>query len=116
MSIPTAFKCKCGCEQNNMDAGFAAKIVALCVAINKRLEDILTSGYRCEKHNAAVGGVHNSEHTQGLAADLACTDSVLRGHIVKQAIRLGLVSFGVSDTFVHVDGRPVTRLFLYPRK
>lgn len=31
---------------------------------------IISSGYRCEALNAAVGGVKNSTHAQGLAADL----------------------------------------------
>ena len=31
---------------------------------------VITSGYRCEKLNKAVGGVPNSWHTKGNAADL----------------------------------------------
>ena len=31
---------------------------------------IITSGYRCEKHNAEVGGVANSMHMTGKAADI----------------------------------------------
>ena len=30
----------------------------------------ITSGYRCEKHNTAVGGAKNSQHMQGIAADI----------------------------------------------
>ena len=30
---------------------------------------LINSGYRCEKLNEIVGGVHNSMHTKGLAAD-----------------------------------------------
>ena len=33
----------------------------------------VNSGYRCETHNAKVGGVKGSKHTKGLAADLACS-------------------------------------------
>jgi len=32
---------------------------------------ILTSGYRCRAHNAAVGGVEDSAHRKGRAADVA---------------------------------------------
>jgi len=32
---------------------------------------IIESGYRCARHNAAVGGVYRSFHTQGRAADLS---------------------------------------------
>ena len=35
---------------------------------------IVTSGYRSPEHNKAVGGVANSYHTQGLAADIRPED------------------------------------------
>lgn len=31
----------------------------------------VNSGYRCQRHNAAVGGVANSQHLRGEAADIA---------------------------------------------
>ena len=34
---------------------------------------IVTSGYRCPALNKAVGGVGNSQHMMGQAADLVCT-------------------------------------------
>lgn len=34
----------------------------------------ITSGYRCAKHNEAVGGEHCSSHLFGLALDLDCKD------------------------------------------
>ena len=34
---------------------------------------LINSGYRCEVHNKKVGGVKNSKHVQGKAADLACS-------------------------------------------
>ena len=33
----------------------------------------VNSGYRCEVHNKKVGGVKNSKHLYGKAADLACS-------------------------------------------
>ena len=44
---------------------------------------LVSSGYRCPVLNKAVGGVANSQHQKGLAADLVCADmakleSVLR--------------------------------------
>lgn len=32
----------------------------------------VTSGYRCTELNSAIGGVKNSQHIQGLAADIEC--------------------------------------------
>ena len=34
---------------------------------------IVNSGYRCEFHNREVGGVKNSKHILGKAADLLCS-------------------------------------------
>ena len=33
----------------------------------------VNSGYRCETHNKNVGGVKNSKHVLGKAADLSCS-------------------------------------------
>lgn len=35
---------------------------------------LINSGYRCPMLNKAVGGVENSQHKKGLAADLVCAD------------------------------------------
>ena len=35
---------------------------------------ILSCGYRCPQHNQEVGGVPNSYHTQGLAAEVRTTN------------------------------------------
>ncbi len=35
---------------------------------------LVSSGYRCPMLNKAVGGVANSQHLKGLAADLVCAD------------------------------------------
>lgn len=38
---------------------------------------IITSGYRCSRLNAAVGGKPNSQHTKGQAADLKWDENLL---------------------------------------
>ena len=47
----------------------------LRVAMNEPIK--IGSGYRCEKLNNAVGGVYNSQHLKGQAADL-CIDGDLK--------------------------------------
>jgi len=47
----------------------------LRVAMNEPVK--IGSGYRCEKLNKAVGGVYNSQHLKGQAADL-CIDGDLK--------------------------------------
>lgn len=66
----------------------------------------ILSGYRCAKHNAAVGGAPRSMHLYGKAADLS------RGVAkVPQALAAGFTGVGHRGTWaVHVDvrqGRPV---------
>ena len=41
----------------------------------------ISSGYRCEKLNKAVGGVYNSQHLKGQAADI-CIDGDI-GEVLK---------------------------------
>lgn len=65
--------CRCGCVT-------PAAVQANLVKLAAQLEELrkLTGGplhvncaYRCKKHNAAVGGVPNSQHLVGIAADVS---------------------------------------------
>ena len=38
----------------------------------------ITSGFRCNRHNKAVGGAEQSFHTLGMAADVSCPAGVSR--------------------------------------
>jgi uncharacterized protein YcbK (DUF882 family) len=66
----------------------------------------ITSGYRSEAHNRKVGGVSGSSHTKGLAADIACTDSVKRHKIITSLLKAGFTRIGIAKTFIHVDNDP----------
>ena len=63
----------------------------------------ITSGIRCEDHNAAVGGKENSAHLRGMAADFAVSGGLDRRLAVDAAVGLGMAGIGVAKTFVHVD-------------
>ena len=69
---------------------------------------VVNSGYRSPEHNATVGGVKNSYHTLGLAADIRPLSENRSDLTELQAIcdemnpRGGV---GFYDTFVHVDVR-----------
>lgn len=67
---------------------------------------IVTSGYRCPEHNAAVGGVPNSQHVLGNAADIVCS-AVSVDELADAAAAIGFDGIGryYSDGFVHVDCR-----------
>lgn len=66
----------------------------------------ITSGYRCPRHNAAVGGVSPSEHTGDdditNAADIACLDSRERHELLRALFTLKVERIGIGKNFIHV--------------
>ena len=66
----------------------------------------ITSGFRTPEHNKKVGGVENSSHLRGYAADIAAADSVTRYKIVSAALQAGITRIGIANTFIHVDADP----------
>lgn len=69
---------------------------------------IISSGVRCGQHNAEVGGVYNSRHLQGLAADIRFV-GIAPGTVVAWAMSHGAnyaysIQSGGKDTgYVHID-------------
>lgn len=57
----------------------------LRVAIDKPIR--ISSGYRCEKLNKAVGGVYNSQHLKGQAADIDIQGDMAFGRKIFEYIR-----------------------------
>lgn len=101
------------CGANNMDSKFLDRLSTIQFGMRGTL--VITSGYRCPAHNAAVGGSPTSQHLQGLAADIACNDANKRMLIVSLAVRSNLTGIGVAKSFVHLDLRPgMPVLWTYP--
>lgn len=71
----------------------------------------INSGYRCQKHNSAVGGAKASKHTLGQAADIRI-DGVEPKEVAKYAESIGIKGIGLYDSFVHIDTR-TTKYFWY---
>ena len=62
---------------------------------------VVNSGYRCEKHNKDVGGVKNSQHLKGEAADIHCQDNErLKQLIIENGKFDQLITY---PTFLHVS-------------
>jgi len=81
-------------------------------ALLSTLEDIrefagipiqITSGYRCAKHNAEVGGKLNSAHLLGEAADFWVSGDKDRFKLLEAAFVYGPLRIGIGKDFVHVD-------------
>lgn len=66
----------------------------------------INSGYRTIAHNKRVGGVANSPHLGGYAADIHCVDDASRWVIVYALIQAGFTRIGIAKTFIHVDNDP----------
>jgi len=96
------FSCKCGCGLNNISLLMVQKLER--ARVNSGCNFIITSGTRCEKHNAKVGGVKNSSHTKGYAADIALNDN--NRVIIILALRKEFDRIGIANDFVHVDIDP----------
>lgn len=97
------FRCKC-CGV----ASVHQSIIDLCDRIREELGKpiAVTSGYRCSKHNSAVGGAVRSQHVLGTAADLYPLDRSLLPKLKEIALRLNADGgVGLYKSFVHVDTR-----------
>ena len=94
------FACPC-CGQVHIEDEFIERLDKARYVAN--VPFIITSGYRCPKHNEEIGGVPDSAHVKGLAADIKCTDSSSRFKIVDAAIACGLKRIGIGADFIHLD-------------
>ena len=106
---PEEFDCKCKkCKDNGEGRGIDMMddyfLQMLDDARHKAgIPFVITSGYRCPSHNRAVGGVANSAHTKGLAADIACSDERSRGYIIGALYEASFNRIGIHPDFIHVD-------------
>lgn len=101
------FKCQCG---GKYCKGFIAepqeKLVRVADKIRKNLggEAIVTSGVRCTRHNANVGGVSNSRHLSGKAMDFRIkgktADQILTEVNKHPEIRY---AYKIDSKHVHMD-------------
>lgn len=65
------FACRCGCGFDTVDAELLGALIELREHYKSPIT--ITSGNRCKRHNAAIGGSENSQHTQGKAVDFKVT-------------------------------------------
>lgn len=101
------FKCKCGGKYCN---GFPAEPNEKLIKVADRVREhfgnktIVSSGVRCEKHNANVGGVANSRHRYGKAMDFTVSGmsaSTVLAYVQKQPeIRY---AYAIDSNYVHMD-------------
>lgn len=99
----TEFDCKCGeCSRTHIDDKLVDYLQEIRNHFNKPV--IINSGYRCYKHNKAVGGAITSKHMEGEAADIVVKGIAPR-EVAAYAEKIGIKGIGLYDTFVHIDTR-----------
>lgn len=65
------FRCKCGCGQIKIDTALIDTLEQLFPALDLGKINVI-SGYRCARHDKAVGGRGTGSHVEGYAADVRC--------------------------------------------
>jgi len=83
-----------------MDDGFMKKMDQVRFLYGKPM--IVTSGFRSQSHNEAVGGAERSPHLEGRAADIAASGAEAY-RLIKLAQEVGMTGIGLGKNFVHMD-------------
>ena len=107
--IELACKCRrCAGQVNTGPNGIDPKLYDLLDRIRERTgyPIYINSGYRCPEHNAEVGGVPDSQHVQGIAADIR-SEMIGVERLAQIAEEEGADGIGIynDEGFVHVDMR-----------
>lgn len=100
------FACKCGRYCNGHPTEMNEKVVKVADRVRKNFGATATvsSGLRCDTHNANVGGVANSRHRQGKAIDFCIAGksaAQVLSYVQKQPeIRY---AYAIDGKYVHMD-------------
>lgn len=98
--------CRC-CGELILDQGLMDGLEQLRSLAGREI--LIHDGYRCHAHNQEVGGVTDSEHTRGQAADVGIPGLSLQ-HMYELALQIPTFAkggIGVYDGgFLHLDVRP----------
>ena len=94
------FDCK-HTGENNMQHEFMEKLQAIRTEYGRSIT--VTSGFRSVKHPVEAKKTHNNgEHTQGMCADIACTNGTDRFRLIQLAFKHGITRIGIANTFLHL--------------
>ena len=103
------FACKCGKYCNGYPVEIDMNMVKIADEIRNRIGKPIqiNSGIRCKTHNANVGGVSNSQHLYGNAADLGCPSGCTpeRMASIAEEIMGDTGGIGIYQWGIHIDTR-----------
>ena len=93
------------------------KLVKLLQKMRDKFGEInISSAYRTAAYNRKVGGVSNSQHLYGLAADVTIKDNSRLSEAAQYAEKIGFTGVGLDDKyqkFLHLDTRKNKSFFRY---
>ncbi len=99
------FECP-GSDKHKISKDLVERLQKLREAYGRSIT--ITSGYRSKEHNDKVGGVKNSQHVLGTAADLTAKDlDSLHEHCLKIFNAIG--DGRKKGKFIHVDVRSLPK-------
>lgn len=103
------FACKCGKYCDGYPAEIDMDMVKIADEIRARIGKPISinSGLRCKTHNANVGGVFNSQHLLGKAADLGCPICCTPAQMasIAETIMGNTGGIGIYTWGIHIDTR-----------
>jgi len=101
------FACPC-CKRVMLHPKLLVKLIELRKILERPI--YITSGYRCPRYNQKIGGVTNSYHCIGLAADIKVKDINLIELLgYAEEIDFNGIGFYEKKNFLHLDVRPTKR-------
>ena len=101
------FACPC-CKRVMLHPKLLVKLMELRKILERPV--YITSGYRCPKYNQKVGGVVNSYHLIGLAADIQVKNINLIELLgYAEEIDFNGIGFYEKKNFLHLDVRPTRK-------
>ena len=103
------FACKCGKYCDGYPAEIDMNMVKIADKIREKIGKPITinSGLRCKTHNSNVGGVFNSQHLLGKAADLGCPIGCTPAQMasIAETIMGNTGGIGIYTWGIHIDTR-----------
>ncbi len=107
------FDCHGDSRANYMNLKFVHLLDMIRDEYGKKM--IVNSGYRTMAWNLKIGGVPDSAHVKGLAADILCKSSIDRFRLITIALKY-IDRIGIGKDFVHMDASktlPHPRIWTY---
>ena len=99
------FSCHCGCGFDDVSLHLVSALQCLRIVLDEPIH--IVSGCRCSKRNTECGGVKDSQHLRGTAADIRVDGLSPKklAEFIESHNAFNFGGMGIYSTFLHVDVR-----------